>query len=90
MLDSFFKGLADSIGAVFAHYFVSLNEVMTLAKSAPSSDIQGFPSLALWEASKGLSSSVGTGVASVVIFSLSWQPYSIEQILKDWMASIGF
>lgn len=67
MLDSFFKGLADSIGAVFAHYFVSLNEVMTLAKSAPSSDIQGFPSLALWEASKGLSSSVGTGVASVVI-----------------------
>ena len=67
MLDSFFKGLADTIGDIFANYFVSLNDVMTLAQSAPSDKIDGFPSLALWEASKGLSSSIGTGVASVVI-----------------------
>lgn len=67
MLDSFFKGLAATIGDIFANYFVSLNDVMTLAQSAPSDKIDGFPSLALWEASKGLSSSIGTGVASVVI-----------------------
>lgn len=67
MLDSFFKGLADAIGDIFANYFVSLNDVMTLAQSAPSDKIDGFPSLALWKASEGLSSSIGTGVASVVI-----------------------
>lgn len=52
MLDSFFKGLAATIGDIFANYFVSLNDVMTLAQSAPSDKIDGFPSLALWEASK--------------------------------------
>lgn len=36
VLDSFFKGLADAIGDIFANYFVSLNDVMTLAQSAPS------------------------------------------------------
>ena len=67
MLDSFFKGLAATIGDIFANYFVSLNDVMALAQSAPSDKIDGFPSLALWKASEGLSSSIGTGVASVVI-----------------------
>lgn len=67
MLDSFFQSLADAIGVVFKDYFVSLNEIMTLAQSAPSDSIAGFPSQALWTSAKALSSSIGTGVASVVI-----------------------
>lgn len=67
MLDSFFQSLADAIGVVFKDYFVNLNEIMTLAQSAPSDSITGFPSQALWTSAKALSSSIGTGVASVVI-----------------------
>lgn len=67
MLDEFFNGLASDIGNVFANYFVSLNDVMKLAQAAPNDAIDGFPSQALWSASKDLSSVIGTGVASVII-----------------------
>ncbi|RGS30877.1 hypothetical protein DWY01_05340 [Eubacterium sp. AF22-8LB] len=67
MLDEFFNGLASDIGNVFANYFVSLNDVMKLAQAAPNDVIDGFPSQALWSASKDLSNVIGTGVASVII-----------------------
>lgn len=67
MLDEFFNGLASDIGNVFANYFVSLNDVMKLAQAASNDAIDGFPSQALWSASKDLSNVIGTGVASVII-----------------------
>ena len=42
MLDSFFKGLAATIGDIFANYFVSLNDVMTLANLHHLTKLMGF------------------------------------------------
>lgn len=66
-MDELLDGICEEIGAFFSNYFSSLDNIMELAEAAPMDSIHGFPSTALWEASKGISSSIGVGVASVII-----------------------
>lgn len=66
-MDEIIEGLAETIGSNFENYFASLENVMKLAQAAPMESIPGFPSEALWEASKNISNTIGVGVASVII-----------------------
>lgn len=66
-MDEFLEGMSEAIGDFFINYFSSLDSIMKLAEAAPMDKIDGFPSKALWEASQGISSSIGVGVATVII-----------------------
>lgn len=60
-------GLPEVIGGLFTDFFVSLDDILVLAQSQPNSQIQGFPSMTLWNAATNISSSIGTGIAATII-----------------------
>lgn len=66
-MDELKEGLAESIGNFFTNYFDSLDSVVKLAQAGPSDEISGFPSTELWNASKGMSTSIAVGVGSTIV-----------------------
>lgn len=66
-MDELRDSFAEAIGDFFSNYFSSLDDVVKLAKACPSDNITGFPSVELWNASKGMSTSIAVGVGSTIV-----------------------